>query len=243
MEVIGHAVSMCEAVKEELSPASSSVWDAGGLCGGAAFPHMVQKLFTHSHCFQNKIQSSIKWPSRFPLSWSLLPSLPALLPCTSFPCQTLCDKRPPAIAVCPLPGDFSPLLCSCCLSLYVTTETSPPQRPTQFPYLLCQVSECLFPSLDFTQHALPHLCICFHVYFLPPGWVVDQGASLLAACPTRFLLHLNALYNAWHLPAVQGMFATRRAHRGEQICLVCLERKPAHFDLLLNLLASVHRAF
>lgn len=92
MEVIGHAVSMCEAVKEKLSPASCAVWDAGGLCGGATFPHMVQKLFTHSHCFQNKIQSSIKRPSRFPLSWSLLPSLPALLPCTSFPCQALCDK-------------------------------------------------------------------------------------------------------------------------------------------------------
>jgi len=42
VEVIGHTVSMCEAVKEELSPASSAVRDARGLCGSAAFPYMFK---------------------------------------------------------------------------------------------------------------------------------------------------------------------------------------------------------
>ena len=58
MEVIGHAVSMCEAAKGELSPASSDVWDTGGLRSGATFPHVVLKLFTSSRGFQNKIQSN-----------------------------------------------------------------------------------------------------------------------------------------------------------------------------------------
>lgn len=140
---------LCRYVKQWRRSSPSFLCSLGcwGLVAVPPSPDMVQKLFTNSHCFQNKIQSNTKWPSRLPLSWSLLPSLPALLSCTSSLAKLYVTRghlRLPSV-----PCLVTSPLCSLPVISLLRSQLKHhlPQRPTQ-PCLLCQVSPCLFPSLD-----------------------------------------------------------------------------------------------